>query len=180
MSFCKKVFFILFFLVFWGNSISYSQTFSIQQYTTEDGLPGSTAYSIIQDKNRMLWIATDGGVCKFDGLDFQPLKDENLQGEMINLFYDSKDRLWMIDLALQASFLDLKNGTISRNKGIIPNSPINAIIEDPLHNYWFLHPQKVSVLINSDTLEGVPTYREFNKETTKGKKDMNRKKNFVY
>lgn len=165
MSFCKKVFFILLFIVFGGYTNSYSQTFSIQQYTTDDGLPGSTAYSIIQDKNQMLWIATDGGVCKFNGLDFQPLKDENLQGEVIKIFYDSKDRLWMIDLALQASFLDLESGHISRFEDLRPKNPIYNIFEDLNHSYWFLHPKNVSVIIGSDSLDEMSQYHVFKEKT---------------
>ena len=165
MSFCKKVFFILLFLVFGGNSTCYSQTFSIQQYTTDDGLPGSTAYSVAQDKNQMIWIATDGGVCKFDGLDFQPLKDENLQGEVVKIFYDSKDRLWMIDLALQASFLDLESGHISRLKDLRPEYPINNVLEDLNHRYWFLHPKNVSVIIDSNSLDEMSQHHVFKEET---------------
>ncbi len=165
MTFRKKVLFILFFLVSGGKSNSYAQTFSIQQYTTEDGLPGSTAYSIVQDKNRMLWIATDRGVCKFDGLDFQPLKDNNLQGEVIKIFYDSKDRLWMIDLALQASFLDLESGIISRFEDLLPKYPVNNVFEDLNQNYWFLHPRNVSVIIEPYSLDERPRHHVYNEET---------------
>jgi ligand-binding sensor domain-containing protein/two-component sensor histidine kinase len=165
MSFCKKIFFILSFLVLGAHSNSSAQTFSIQQYTTEDGLPGSTAYSIVQDKNQMLWIATDGGVCKFDGLDFHPLKDENIQGEVIKIFYDSKDRLWMINLALQVSYLDLESENIRRFEKLPPNYPIINIFEDLNQNYWFLHPRNVSVIIDSDSLGEMPQHQVFEKET---------------
>ena len=170
MSFYQKVFFILFFLVLGEHSNSSAQTFSIQQYTTENGLPGSTAYSVIQDKNQMLWIATDGGVCKFDGLDFQPLKDENLQGEVIKIFYDSKDRLWMIDLALQASYLDLENENINRFEGSLSKLPIHYIFEDLNQNYWFLHSKSVSVIIESDSINSLPQHLQFKEKSMVGLK----------
>ena len=172
MSFCKKVFFIVFFLVFGGNSNSYAQTFSFQQYTTEDGLPGSTVYSIVQDKNQMLWFATDGGVCKFDGLDFQPLKDETLQGEVIKIFYDSANSLWMIDLALHVSFLDLESGSISRFDNLPPKFPIHNVFEDLNQNYWFLHPKSASVIIESDTLGVIPQHITFNEKSLGGLKSI--------
>ncbi|MFK8007499.1 MAG: sensor histidine kinase [Saprospiraceae bacterium] len=172
MSFCKKVFFILFSLAFWGALKSSAQTFSIQQYTTNDGLPGSTAYSIVQDKNQMIWIATDGGVCNFDGIDFQPVKDENLQSEIINIFYDSKDRLWMIDLTLQASYLDLESGTISRFGDLLPKFPINNVFEDLNQNCWFLHPKNVAVIIEPDSLNEVPQHHIFREKTMANSKSI--------
>ena len=168
MSFCKKVFFILSFLVLGAHSNSSAQTFSIQQYTTEDGLTGSTAYNIVQDKNQMLWIATDGGVCKFDGLDFHPLKDENLQGEVIKIFYDSKDRLWMIDLALQVSYLDLESANIRRFERLLPNYPIINIFEDLNQNYWFLHRTSISVIDEPDSLNSMPPLHQFKEKTMAG------------
>jgi len=161
MSFFKKVFFTLLFLAFGAYSNSYAQTFSIQQFTTENGLPGSTAYGIVQDKNRMLWIATDGGVCKFNGLDFQLLKNDNLQGEVIKIFYDSQDRLWMIDLASQISFLDLENGLIVRSHDILPKFPVTNFFEDLNHNYWFLYPGNLSVVIEPDSAKGKPIHYQF-------------------
>ncbi|MFK7774651.1 MAG: histidine kinase [Saprospiraceae bacterium] len=165
MPFYKKVCWILFFLTFGSDSYSSAQTFSFQQFTTEDGLPGSTAYSIVQDKNQMLWIATDGGVCKFDGLDFHPLKDENLQSEVIKIFYDSKDRLWMIDLASQVSYLDLGNENIRRFDDLISNSPTMDIFEDMNHNYWFLNNSSISVITEPDSLNDIPPLYQFKGKT---------------
>lgn len=172
MSFCKKVFFILILLVFGDHSNCYSQTFSIQQYTTEDGLPGSTTYSIVQDKNKMLWFATDGGVCKFDGLDFQPLKDETLQGEIIKIIYGSDNSLWMIDLALQASFLDLENGKISRFDEQLSKFPVYNVFEDLNQKYWFLHPKNASIIVESDSLDSKPHYKIFKEKSLAGLKSI--------
>ncbi len=36
------------------------------QYTTEDGLPNNAVEGIIQDKQGLLWLATSGGVARFD------------------------------------------------------------------------------------------------------------------
>lgn len=166
MSFGNKFSFMVFFLVFGSFFQSYGQTFSIQQYTTEDGLTGSTAYSITQDKNQTLWIATDGGVCKFNGLEFEDLKEENLQGEVIKLYYDSKDRLWMIDLALQASYLDLNNGKLSRFENLSKKHKIKDVIEDYNQNYWFIHPKSLSAIVLSDSLDQNPQHHHFQKKST--------------
>jgi len=39
-------------------------------YTVHDGLPNNTIFSINQDNRSYLWIATDGGITRFDGYRF--------------------------------------------------------------------------------------------------------------
>jgi len=39
-------------------------------YTVSDGLPNNTIFSISQDNKGYLWIATDGGITRFDGYRF--------------------------------------------------------------------------------------------------------------
>ena len=41
------------------------------QYTIEDGLPQSVVETIYQDKEGFLWIATQDGISRFDGYDFE-------------------------------------------------------------------------------------------------------------
>ena len=56
-------------------------------YYPSDGLPGSIVNSIIEDKNGLLWISTNSGICSFDpdSLKFRNF-DENdgLQGKEFN------------------------------------------------------------------------------------------------
>ena len=39
-------------------------------YTSESGLPNSQIYSIYQDSRGFIWIATENGLARFDGMDF--------------------------------------------------------------------------------------------------------------
>ena len=41
------------------------------QYTEADGLPSMTVYNVLQDSKGFLWIATENGLCRFDGYEFQ-------------------------------------------------------------------------------------------------------------
>ncbi len=107
-------------------------------------------------------MATDGGICKYDGQEFQPFKNENIQGEVISLFYDSKDRIWMTDLAKRLLFL--KDDELFSFQHNLSNDPIDDIFEDENQNYWFLHPENVRVIIESDTLG-----QDINHEPFKGR-----------
>jgi len=48
-----------------------SQSWSVQHFDTEDGLPGNITYSILQDKDGYIWIPTNNGLCRYDGIEFK-------------------------------------------------------------------------------------------------------------
>ena len=44
--------------------------FGQQLWQTDNGLPQNTVHSIRQTQDGYLWLATDGGLVHFDGIDF--------------------------------------------------------------------------------------------------------------
>ncbi|PIF05713.1 MAG: hypothetical protein CSA36_05425 [Draconibacterium sp.] len=60
----------LVFLVAIPHFINAQKRYLIKTYTVNDGLPHNTIFSINQDNSGYLWIATDGGVSRFDGNQF--------------------------------------------------------------------------------------------------------------
>ena len=46
--------------------------YSLTSWTDGDGVPLGTVYSIGQDRDGYLWIATDAGLLRFDGVRFTP------------------------------------------------------------------------------------------------------------
>jgi two-component sensor histidine kinase len=85
-----------FFLLLLHHS-SFSQEYSYTHYDISDGLAGSTAYCMAQDKEGFIWVGTETGVSRFDGTHFRNFTTaEGLpDAEVLNLFCDSKDRVWM-------------------------------------------------------------------------------------
>src|SRR5258708_5285533 len=47
-----------------------AQSFSVHQYTTADGLPDNVVFSVNQDSNGYLWVATSNGLSRFNGKNF--------------------------------------------------------------------------------------------------------------
>ncbi|HYV93790.1 MAG TPA: two-component regulator propeller domain-containing protein [Chitinophagales bacterium] len=45
-----------------------------QHLTTDDGLPSNNIYDIFQDSKGFIWISTDDGVCRYDGIQFTTYK----------------------------------------------------------------------------------------------------------
>ena len=125
---------------------SSAQTFSLQHYTTENGIPGTTIYSVDQDEFGYLWLATDGGICRFNGQNFELFKNENLRGEVTLLKFDSQGRLWMIDLANKVYMY--QNGEVSRYDQYFKNQKINHLFEDQEQNIWLCFERSVSKMTN--------------------------------
>jgi ligand-binding sensor domain-containing protein len=48
-----------------------TQSFSLKNYSTRDGLSSSKVYSCNQDSKGYLWFCTDAGVSRFDGKKFE-------------------------------------------------------------------------------------------------------------
>lgn len=85
-----------FFLLLLQHS-SFSQEYSYTHYDISDGLAGSTVYCMTQDKEGFIWAGTETGVSRFDGTHFRNYTtvDGLPDAEVLNLFCDSKDRIWM-------------------------------------------------------------------------------------
>lgn len=67
----------LFFIVLFFPTCLPAQTFRINQYTTNQGLPIDNVYSAAQDGNGFIWFATDFGLAHFDGYKFTKYFKEN-------------------------------------------------------------------------------------------------------
>ncbi|MCW3076897.1 MAG: putative signal transduction histidine kinase [Bacteroidetes bacterium] len=95
MTFSFK-FYILIITLFLGVR-SFGQKYNFVNFTVEDGLIQSQAMHIVQDNNRYLWIATEGGLCKFDGKTFVKYSSQDgLASNFINkLLCDKKGNIWI-------------------------------------------------------------------------------------
>ena len=66
-------------------------------YTTDDGLPATQVWSILEDRRGLLWIATSWGLARFDGQTFSTLSvTEGLPSANIrSLLEDREGVLWI-------------------------------------------------------------------------------------
>ena len=67
--------------------------YSFKNYTPSDGLPSSETYQALQDANHYMWFATDHGVTRYNGYEFETfnLPDNSIMG----LYEDWKGRIWV-------------------------------------------------------------------------------------
>ena len=85
-----------FIALFFQAKTTYAQTLYLPHYTTKDGLPSNNCYFTLQDKKGYIWVATDAGVSRFDGSNFENFSvDDGLpDNQILQLKEDSKGRIW--------------------------------------------------------------------------------------
>lgn len=73
--------------------------YRFDSWTTDNGLPQGSVNSILQTRDGYIWLATFGGLVRFDGLRFQVFNTGNTKGlrsgRFIQLFEDRVGNLWI-------------------------------------------------------------------------------------
>ncbi|MFP5227760.1 MAG: two-component regulator propeller domain-containing protein [Acidobacteriota bacterium] len=73
--------------------------YGYQSWQTDTGLPQNTVHAIVQGRGGFLWIATEGGLVRFDGVDFRTWTRANtpaLPSDLIDdLMEDRAGALWI-------------------------------------------------------------------------------------
>ncbi|UOE40716.1 histidine kinase [Chryseobacterium suipulveris] len=89
-----KFFLSYLFLVFWATFIN-AQNIFYDQLNTESGLPSSTVFDIFQDSKRFIWLATEEGLIKYNGVDFKTYSHSDLHSKSgSNIKEDVLGRVW--------------------------------------------------------------------------------------
>ena len=77
--------------------------FGQQTWKSDSGLPQNTVHAVLQTRDGFLWIGTEGGLVRFDGVSFRTYSTETtpqLRSEIINdLKEDSSGALWICTTA---------------------------------------------------------------------------------
>ena len=74
-----------------------AQNFPMIHYTVDDGLPSNVVNHIYRDSKGFLWIATDKGIARFNGIKFETFTtDDGMPDNEIFFFQEDKQgRLWL-------------------------------------------------------------------------------------
>ena len=106
----RHLFFLLFILT---GQLCFAQNYSYISYSTSEGLPQSQVFDIAQDEKGYLWIATFGGVAKFNATRFETFSTENgLYNNRVSLVEFIDDTLYLgheggISIGQQNSFTNI-------------------------------------------------------------------------
>lgn len=79
-----------------------AQNFRFQQIGIEDGLPSNKVFMTKEDKDGFIWIVTETGVCRYDGVNLKSYSLEKIEDIRKRTFValyldiDSKGKIWLI------------------------------------------------------------------------------------
>ena len=113
--------------------------FGHQAWLTENGLPQNTVQAIVQTQDGYLWIGTQEGLARFDGLNFTVFDKENTPAFKSNdirfLVEDRQGRLW---ISTSYGLVCRHNGefkSFTVNEGL-PDNSIGPVVEDTSGKIW--------------------------------------------
>lgn len=113
--------------------------FGHQAWTTENGLPQNTVQAIVQTPDGYLWIGTQEGLVRFDGLNFAVFDKENTPAFKSNdirfLRPDKQGRLW---ISTSYGLVCRHNGQFTSytiNEGL-PDNSVGPVVEDVNGHIW--------------------------------------------
>lgn len=91
-------------MALWGKVLSQEPVYV--NYTVNEGLAGDVVYDIVQDSQGFIWVATESGVSRFDGIEFQNFSQSDglPPGEVLKLFADRKGRVWFVTLGGEIAY----------------------------------------------------------------------------
>lgn len=135
--------------IFTSGSIAKTPIFTaIERLSIAEGLPATSVYTLMSDKNGFLWLGTPKGLVRYDGSRFHVFSGESTSDFSIpttdasNAFIDSKGRFWLgswgngislYDANMQLQMVFKEN---SNQRGTIGSNKIQAFFEDSKGRIW--------------------------------------------
>jgi len=144
------------------NITGFSQFSFYKNYTSNDGLPSSKIYDMIQDKNGYMWFATENGVSRFDGYKFKNFTthDGLPANSTIRVYEDYKGRIWFASYKGPLSYYE--------NEKIKPfelnQEIINLDISDFFDNIYIDSTETMWLSLSKRGLYSVTSKNELKKE----------------
>ena len=114
--------------------------YGYQSWQTDTGLPQNTVHAIVQGKDGFVWVATEGGLVRFDGVDFRVYTRANtpeLPSDLIDdLMEDRSGTLW---ISTSGGLARMRDGKVEAfGAQGIPATQVWRTFEDARGVVWVL------------------------------------------
>ncbi len=115
--------------------------YTIASWSEKDGLPDASIYVLAQDADGYLWVGTQDGPYRFDGVRFTPwasLVDETMPGRAARALRAGSDGSMWIGFGGQGGIAIYKDG-LRRVYGTadgLPPATVSTLMEHPAGTWW--------------------------------------------
>ena len=141
-----------------SNQPLYPRQYVGTMWGNEDGLPGTWVTSVAQDKQGYLWVATIGGVARFDGIRFTDFNPTGQDTRTLCVYGSRDGAVWIGTADYGASrVVDGKTVTYGEREGL-PSSFVSSIAEDRSGNVW-VNTSKGAARFTGGKFEPYPVHR---------------------
>ncbi|MBN8704139.1 MAG: hypothetical protein J0M08_13820, partial [Bacteroidetes bacterium] len=131
----------LFFTMFVQIGYINAQTINLNQFGIEEGLPQSSIYTMVHDKDGNIWVGTMAGISKYNGLQFENFTKKNglAQNRVISSCIDKDGNIWFGHWAGGITKYDSKTKVFTEivPEGINLVKQITCIYQDASGIMWF-------------------------------------------
>ncbi|MFD2967224.1 ligand-binding sensor domain-containing protein [Sphingobacterium bambusae] len=136
------------------------QQYYFKHYQTEDGLAHNSVGAVMQDSKGMIWVATRGGLNRFDGYNFKNFRNKNdrfgyLGNNVITALAEDKDGMLWIGTGRGIYRYDPFQEVFTRLESA-PRAYISHLQVDRHNNLWFsLNSELHKYDVEQDSLQNL-------------------------
>ncbi|HYG02020.1 MAG TPA: two-component regulator propeller domain-containing protein [Chryseosolibacter sp.] len=116
---------------------SFAQSPHFREHTLPAEFRNTIILKIQQDKNGFMWLATNNGLIRFDGISYKQFVQDSLHRTPITALFENKHGLWIGYEDGKLGLLKDERFVKTSLRGQLPSAEINAIAEDEKGQLWF-------------------------------------------
>jgi len=115
--------------------------YAIQSWGVNDGAPEGVVYSLAQDREGYLWLGTEVGLYRFDGMRFRSwsaLSSSPLSSGAVQVLRTARDGSLWAGFRESGGVSRIRGGTVRNYSAAdgLPRLPVIAIVEDSAGTMW--------------------------------------------
>ena len=156
--------------------LAVERAYVFSRVNADDDLAQNTVNALLQDRSGFIWIATQGGLHRFDGYRFiafqhSPEDPSSLPDNFVTaLSEDAAGRLWVGTNAAGLARLDRASGDfisvpLKRSPSTENQTPISSLLSDPARGLWIGDHTGVSLLDAAGQLQSVLSFESMGAPT---------------
>ncbi|MGN6553380.1 MAG: two-component regulator propeller domain-containing protein, partial [Verrucomicrobiota bacterium] len=141
-------------------------SFYIRHWQTDDGLPDDNVTSITQTRDGYLWVTTQSGLLRFDGIHFQDLSKSYSEATRNRTFQaaivDSADKLWLVADSGAVSWLETGGtnmGTVTKGRLL---ARVQSMVVDGNDGVWVSYGPRIANVLHIQGSEVTSYHRAEN------------------